>query len=111
MSKLPGNQPLKSTGGKPLSCLKDINTLEPAEKERIYAGLVPARLFELLALSPQDTGSGRINIIAPRGMGLARIEVRHNPGEQHRVFFLDIADTQFRQMELSFCIINDPSAK
>jgi hypothetical protein len=43
-------------------------------------------------------------------MGLARIEVRSDPDDRHTVFFLDIADTHFRQMELSFCIINNPIA-
>jgi len=96
-----------------LSCLGDINSLDGAEKERIYASIIPARIFDLLDISPQTfcgiDGRRRVTIIAPRGMGLARIEVRSDPDDRRTVFFLDIADTHFRQMELSFCIINDPS--
>jgi hypothetical protein len=115
MSKLPGNAPLVSEQGRELSCLGDINSLEAAEKERIYSSIIPARIFSLLKISPLTLlgidGRRRVTIIAPQGMGLARIEVRSDPDDRHTVFFLDIADTHFRQMELSFCIINDPHAQ
>ena len=97
-----------------MTCLADINSLDAAEKERIYVSIIPPRIFRLLDLSPLTLcgvdGRRRVTIIAPQGMGLARIEVRLDPDDRHTVFFLDIADTHFRQMELSFCIINDPSA-
>jgi hypothetical protein len=115
MSKLPGNAPLVSEQGRELSCLGDINSLDAAEKERIYSSIIPARIFSLLKISPLTLlgidGRRRVTIIAPQGMGLARIEVRSDPDDRHTVFFLDIADTHFRQMELSFCIINDPHAQ
>jgi hypothetical protein len=114
MIKLPGNKPLLSQQGRELSCLGDINSLEVAEKEHIYSSIIPVRLFGLLDISSQTLcgpdGRRRVTIIAPQGMGLARIEVRSDPDDRHTVFFLDIADTHFRQMELSFCIINDPFA-
>jgi hypothetical protein len=114
MSKLPGNSPLQSAGGAILSSLLEVNALETAEKERIYCRILPPRLFTLLDISPQTflgaDGRRRVTIIAPQGMGLARLEVRLDPDDRHTVFFLDIADTHFRQMELSFCIINDPFA-
>lgn len=114
MSKLPGNEPLRSAQGLELSSLVEINALDAAEKERIYAGIIPARIFELLKISPETfrgaDGRRRATIIAPRGMGLARIEVRNDPDDRHAVFFLDIADTHFRQMELAFCVIKDPFA-
>lgn len=114
MSKLPGNGPLRSAGGNLLYSLSEINALETAEKERIYSRIIPPRIFQLLDVSP-DTfcgldGQRRLRLVAPAGMGLARIEVRSDPADRHTVFFLDIMETHFRQMELSFCIINDPSA-
>lgn len=97
-----------------LSSLVEINALDVAEKERIYAGIIPSRIFDLLNISPETflgvDGRRRVKIIAPQGMGFARIEVRHDPDERHAVFFLDIADTHFRQMELAFCVIKDPFA-
>lgn len=114
MSKLPGNEALFSQQGGELSCLGDINKLDVAEKERIYTSIIPPRVLEMLEISPLTLcgadGRRRVNIIAPRGMRLTRIEVRRDPDDRQSVFFLDIADTQFRQMELSFCIINDPFA-
>lgn len=114
MSKLPGNEPLISLQGRELSCLADINSLETVEKERIYTSIIPARIFGLLNISPATLcgpdGRRRVDIICPQGMGLARIEIRPDPDDRHTAFFLDIADTQFRQMELSFCIINDPAS-
>src|SRR5512133_2895583 len=114
MSKLNGNIQLVSQQGRELTSLRGINELETAEKERIYTTLIPPRLFELLEISTATfcgrDGLRRVSIIAPQGMGLARIEVKKNPADPHTVFFLDIADTHYRQMELSFCIIGDPSA-
>ena len=115
MSKLPGNEPLLSAQGNQLYSLKDINALPAAEKELIYYRLIPPRLLSLLELTQGSLcapdGRRLVQIIAPEGMGLARIEARSDPAERRTVFFLDLADTHFRQMELSFCIINDPFAK
>jgi len=100
--------------GRELTSLRGINELEKAEKERIYTTIIPLRLFELLRISPVTLngpgGRRQVTIIAPRGMGLARIEVKKHSDDPHTVFFLDIADTHYRQMDLSFCIISDPSA-
>lgn len=110
MPKLPDNKPLVSAAGEQLSGLTHINALEIPEKEAIYRGLIPPRLFDLLAIPLSGDSSGRIRIIAPEGMSLARIEVRADPLDRRTVFFLDIAETHYHQMELSFCIINDPHA-
>jgi hypothetical protein len=112
MSILSGNIQLVSAQGRELTSLRAINELEKAEKERIYTTIIPPRLFELLDISPETfsgrDGLRRVVIIAPHGMGLARIEVKQHPADPQTVFFLDIADTHYRQMELSFCIISDP---
>jgi hypothetical protein len=114
MSTLSGNIQLVSAQGRELTSLRAINELEKAEKERIYTSIIPPRLLELLNISPGTLsgrdGRRRVTIIAPQGMGLARIEVKRHPDDPHTVFFLDIADTHYRQMDLSFCIISDPSS-
>lgn len=114
MSRLPGHIQLVSHQGRELTSLRGINGLERGEKERIYTTIIPPRLFGLLNISPATLtgpdGRRRVSIIAPRGMGLARIEVKQHPDDRHTVFFLDIADTHYRQMDLSFCIISDPAA-
>ncbi len=112
---LPGNSPLRARNGQQLGSLTDINRLELDEKERIYAGLLPLRLFDYLQISPQSLcgadGLRRVTIIAPEGMALLRLEVRHQPDDTRPVFFLDLAETHFHQMELAFCIIRDPFAQ
>jgi hypothetical protein len=114
MSKLPGNSQLISEQGRELTSLRLINELDTIEKERIYTSILPPRLLELLNISSETLcgcdGIRRVSIIAPRDMGLARIEVKHHPDDARTVFFLDITDTHYRQMELSFCIIADPAA-
>lgn len=108
MPRLPDNIPLCSAEGQQLSALTHINALDTIEKEAIYRGLIPLRLLQLLGIPPAGDSSGRVKIIAPEGMSLARIEVRDNPADRRTVFFLDIAETHYSQMELSLCIINDP---
>ena len=114
MPRLPENHPLISSAGRRLSSLVDINALDIPEKERIYSRLIPPRLLSLLATAPpalaESGRESRTTIIAPEGMSLARIEVRQRPEDCRTVFFLDIAETHYHQMDLSFCIINDPFA-
>jgi hypothetical protein len=111
MAKLPGNEQLFDRKGRPLSCLADINRLEAGEKESLYGRILPPRLFTMLKVSPETfraaDGKRNVRFIAPDGVGLLRIEVRTETFDRDPVFLLDIADTHFRQMDLSFCIIND----
>jgi hypothetical protein len=114
MARLPGNSQLVSDDGRVLRSLRDINQLAEAERERLYAQLLPERLFRQFAIDPvtwfgQD-GSRSIVCIAPEGLGLLRLEVRRLASDPDPLFFLDLADTQFHQMELAFCIIADPDS-
>jgi hypothetical protein len=110
MVKLPDNLPLRSSHGLQLSSLTHINALDAPEKEAIYRSLIPLRLLALLDIPAEGDSSQCIRVIAPAGMSFARIEARADPADRHTVFFLDMAETHYRQMELSFCIINDPAA-
>lgn len=112
MPKLIGNRPLLSRDGTLLDGLAAINRLSHEEKTQIYTGLLPPRLLALLQLDPitPRTDDNLIQIIAPEGLSFVRIEVRSHPGNTDMVFFAELADTQFHQMELAFCIICDPRA-
>ena len=113
MARLPGNQPLVAASGRPLFCLRDVNDCPPGEKEGIYGRLLPPRLLALCKIAPAEpgwSGDRKVTCTAPEGLGLLRFEVRRDPDDQDPVFFLDLADTQFRQMELAFCVINDPES-
>jgi len=101
MPILPENKPLISASGRQISALIHINALEAPERDSIYRRLIPLRLLELLSIPRQGDSAGRIKIIAPTGLRLARIEVRSNPDDRRTAFFLDIAETHYHQMELS----------
>ena len=100
--------------GLPLFSLRDINRLPSAEKQAIYQQLLPQPLFSLCGIDPQTLRGGdgepKVNFICPEGLGLLRIEVRLHPEDRDCVFFVELADTPFGQIELSFCIVNDPAA-
>ncbi len=100
--------------GFPLFSLREINRLPVAYKEAIYRRLIPEGIFTTFGIDPETglAADGRhpITTICPDGMGLLRIEVRLAPEEVDCVFFVEVADTPFRQIELSFCLINDPGA-
>jgi hypothetical protein len=114
MAKIPGNKYLSDSMGNRLYSLCDINALEKEEKERIYSCIVPDRLYEIFSISPRtftgDDGERKVFFTAPHGLGLLRVEIRLRPGYRDTVFFLEIADNRFQQMELSLCVVNDPAS-
>lgn len=106
--------PLVDSTGTPLNSLLDINRLPPAEKEAVYRSLLPEALCAEFGIDPvtfkgREDGLRKVEIIAPRGLGLVRIEVRRSP-EEDCIFFTELADTHYLQIELSFFLTNDPSA-
>jgi len=114
MVKLAGNLQLTDSRGRPLFTLREINSLEAKEKENIYRSIIPGSLFKRFGISEDSfltaCGKRAVRFIAPSGLGVVRIHVRINPSDQDDVFFLEIADTHYHQMELSLCVINDPSS-
>lgn len=114
MAILPNNSQLLDSSGRTLNSLLAINRLSQPEKERIYSRLLPQRLKDVLGLSIDPfcnaAGERLVTVIAPEGLSLVRIEVRSEPEKGVVVFFLELSDTQFQQMELSFCIVRDPDA-
>lgn len=111
--KLPENSRLVDAAGQPLSSLKAINRLQESEKITIYSRLLPGRLARLLNIDLEDplrlAQNGVFKVVAPSGLSLVRIAV-HSGSSQDAVFFVELSDTQFHQMELSFCMIRDPDA-
>ncbi len=105
---------LLDSEGMPLTSLAEINRLAQEEKERIYGLLVPDELFRNFGIDPGSflgsDGRRKVRFICPQGLGLLRIEARLQPGDKDCLFFAEIADTQYRQVELAFCLINDPAS-
>lgn len=106
--------PLLDADGLPLFSLREINRLPAAEKTKIYAALVPDPVFDDYDIDRETrtgrNGEERISIAAPEGLGLVRIDARRSHLDRDSLFFVEIADTPYNQIELSFCFINDPDA-
>jgi hypothetical protein len=100
--------------GFPLFSLREINDLPRPERERLYGQLLPETLYADFHIDPESfrglDGGRKVLFKCPRGLGLLRIEVRLAPTDRDCLFFAEIADTPYHQIELSFCLINDPSA-
>jgi hypothetical protein len=96
-------QRITGPDGWPLSSLREINALSRKVKEDIYRQLVPARVWSLLDFE----NGGEVRIVAPEGLGLLRIEARRARQDRDYLFFVELADTFYAQIELSFCLIND----
>jgi hypothetical protein len=114
MARLPDNSQLLDAVGHPLRSLLEINRRTQVEKEAIYSCLLPQRLRDVLQLEDDNrcnrAGERLVTMIAPQGLPLMRMEARARSGDKDVVFFLELSDTQFQQLELSFCVICDPSA-
>jgi len=97
-----------------LNSLLMVNHLNQGEKRALYSRLLPPRLCTLLGLTDEEmhreAKNGRVLIIAPDNLALVRIEVRADSADRDTVFFLELSDTGFNQIELCFCIIRDPTA-
>lgn len=100
--------------GRPLNSLLDINRLQTYEKVSIYSRLLPLKLCALAGFSAESlrraVDERLVRIIAPDGLPLVRIEVRARSDDADTVFFLELSDTPYHQMELCLCIIHDPTA-
>ena len=114
MAKLQGNSPLVDSAGNPLSSLSDINSLRTEEKISIYGSLLPSRLMDMLGISTdnlhQAVHDHKIRILAPVELPIVQIEAHLHPDDADPIFFLEMSDTPFQQIELCFCIIRDPAA-
>ncbi|MEW6553104.1 MAG: hypothetical protein AB1384_02320 [Actinomycetota bacterium] len=99
-------------GADPHHNIHAINQLDPDLKARIYSLLVPDKVFDICKIDRASwinpLGERTFKVVAPRQAGFAIIEVRKRPTDHDCVFFLEIADTPFFKVEITFLIINDP---
>ncbi len=104
--------PLLDADGFPLSSLREINLLPSEVKVGIYRELLPSKIFDLYPIHGKthlaEDGEVSVHYICPAGLGLVRIDVRLHSSDRDSLFFVEIADTPYQQMELSFCLVNDP---
>lgn len=91
-----------------------INKLPESTKKRVYSLLVPGKIFEKFDIDRQTflnkRGERALKLISPEKAGFAIVEAREYPDDRDCIFFLEVADTSFFHFEITFLIINDPSA-
>jgi hypothetical protein len=92
-----------------------LNQLPEAEKNRVYALLIPPALFSRFQLDP-ETGTNRkgeecIRIDAPVGGAEAAINLVSGPEDQDPVFYVEVSETRdLVQLSWDFIMVNDPDA-
>jgi hypothetical protein len=99
-------------GDSPHHNIHALNQLESGVKEKLYSLFIPPTIFDRFSIDPDDfrnrNGERVINFITPKRAGFAIIEVREKPEDRDCLFFLELADTPFFKLEITFLIISDP---
>ncbi len=107
-----GDELRSLVGDSPHHNIHALNQLDDELKERAYTLLVPDKVFELFNIDRLTFLNGDeervLNLVSPRQAGFAIIELREHPQDRDCIFFLEIADTPFFKVEITFLIVNDP---
>ena len=98
----------------PLS-IYEINAMPPDERTLLLSALVPRRLLDMFSIDPDSfrnkAGKECLKITCPEKMPFFQIDVRRDPEDRDPAYFLDVSNSPFGQMEISFIIVNDPDAE
>jgi hypothetical protein len=93
----------------------EINRMVEGEREGLLSVLVPRRFLELFDISPETFGNSAgkrcVRFVCPDNMPFFQIDVRRDPGDRDAAYFLDVSNSPFGQMEISFVIVNDPDGE
>src|SRR5207247_384090 len=94
--------------------IQDVNQLAPADRDAIYAGLVPAELLARLGVDRRTLravdGLSRVQIVAPRDQPWARVEVRAAPDDRDPLLLIDVETSPLAVPKVAFVQINDPAS-
>ena len=93
----------------------EINALPEPERAALLSLLIPRRLLATLSIDPatlrNPAGEECVRITCPAGMPFFQIDVRRASGDRDATYFLDVSNSPFGQMEISFIIVNDPDGE
>jgi hypothetical protein len=89
--------------------------MEEKERERLLSVLIPARFLELFSIDAETyrnpAGERCVKFACPENMPFFQIDLRRDPRDRDAAYFLDVSNSPFGQMEISFIIINDPDGE
>ena len=60
---------------------------------------------------PEPSGTECVKFTCPDKMPFFQIDVRRDPADRDAAYFLDVSNSAFGQMEISFIIVNDPDGE
>jgi hypothetical protein len=90
----------------------EINVMPEAERAALVSILIPPSLLTRFSIDPGTfrNGAGKpcVKLTCPENMPFLQIDVRRDPGDRDAAYFLDVSNSSFGQMEISFIIVNDP---
>lgn len=93
----------------------DIARMPEPEREALLATLVPERLLGMYGVDPRTfrnrKGRKCLRIGCPGTLPFFHVEFRRDPGDRDPVYFIDVSNSTFGQMEISFVIVNDPAGE
>jgi hypothetical protein len=93
----------------------EINKIAEKERERLLSLLIPPRFLEMFSIDPETflNPSGRrcVAFSTPENMPFFQVDLRRDPADRDAAYFLDISNSPFGQMEISFIIVNDPDGE
>jgi hypothetical protein len=106
-----GDRLLALVGEAPHHNIHALNQLDSETKEGIYSLFIPEKVFEIFDIDVSTfcnaAGERVVNFITPKRAGFVIIEVRRKPDDRDCIFFLEMADTPFFKVEITFLIVND----
>src|SRR5512143_2379607 len=82
------------------------------EREELLSVLLPRRFLERFSIDPgtfrNPAGKRSVKFVCPDKMPFFQVDLRRDPDDRDAAYFLDVSNSPFGQMEISFVIVNDP---
>jgi hypothetical protein len=92
-----------------------LNALPEEEKRTIYAGLIPPQIFTRFRIDPEtlcnEEGELAFHCCCRAKTCSVQIELRHRATGDDPLFFLEMRDTSFGDVEILFLNMNNPGAE
>jgi acetoin utilization protein AcuC len=107
-----GTQAAPRKTSSPLS-IAGVNRLPQAEKEAIYAAIVPTALRERFSIPPDlraPSGESLAEMRCAEGTTDVVLDLRHAPGAEDPLLYAHVTDTVSGQIHVLLFVVNDPES-
>ncbi|HLC33835.1 MAG TPA: hypothetical protein VJJ70_02400 [Anaerolineales bacterium] len=97
------------------SSIAGLNALDPDERDRLYAEIIPRGLFERFAINSETfcnaAGQRVLEVKGKPGSSAVEVKLRHEPDAKDPVLYAHLTDTVNGQLLIMLYIINDPHSE